>query len=272
MSFETKAAGFHILYPSSPLKARQPDEMYSDEFAAVRAAGFGTSIFSFEEFQAGSFRTFPELPPAIVIYRGWMMSAHEYGRLESNIIQTGARPLTNCTSYLATHHLPNWYGRIAEFTPETCIFAADADLGSELRALNWPEYFVKDYVKSLKTAGCSRISTPEQAVVLVDEMKRFRGAIEGGFCVRRVEDFLPNTERRYFVVDARPFAATGIVPSVVVECAQRIESCFFSVDVVRRKDGILRIVEIGDGQVSDLVGWTPERFAEVLAEVFAMKT
>jgi hypothetical protein len=40
-------------------------------------------------------------------------------------------------------------------------------------------------------------------------------------------------------------------------------SPFFSVDVALREDGVARIVEIGDGQVSDLVGWSPERFAEM---------
>jgi hypothetical protein len=271
MRAETGVARVHFLYPSSPLRARQPDEIYSDEFAAVSAVGFGTSVFSFEEFQAGSFHAFPVLPHDIVVYRGWMMSAQEYSELESCIIRSGACPLTDSATYLATHHLPNWYRLIAEFTPETRMFAADADLASELRALNWPAYFVKDYVKSLKTAGRSRISTPEQATAVVEEMKRFRGVIEGGFCVRRVEDFLPETERRFFVVDSRPFAATGSVPSVVSECAQCIRSRFFSVDVVQRSDGVMRIVEVGDGQVSDLVGWTPERFAEVFAEVFPVK-
>ena len=38
---------------------------------------------------------------------------------------------------------------------------------------------------------------------------------------------------------------------------------FFSVDVATRADGILRVVEIGDGQVSDLVGWESARFAEL---------
>ncbi|MGL5927251.1 hypothetical protein [Chroococcidiopsis sp.] len=28
---------------------------------------------------------------------------------------------------------------------------------------------------------------------------------------------------------------------------------------MERRDGVKRIVEIGDGQVSDLVGWTSER-------------
>jgi hypothetical protein len=103
-------------------------------------------------------------------------------------------------------------------------------------------------------------------------MRRFRGVIEGGFCVRRVESFLPDTERRYFVLDGVPHAPTSNAPPIVHECAKRLRSRFYSVDVVQRADGQLRIVEIGDGQVSDLVGWTPERFASILAQHFQHET
>lgn len=53
------------------------------------------------------------------------------------------------------------------------------------------------------------------------------------------------------------------IPAAVYVCAAHIESDFFSVDVVRRRDGVERIVEIGDGQVSDLVGWEAQRFAQL---------
>jgi hypothetical protein len=55
--------------------------------------------------------------------------------------------------------------------------------------------------------------------------------IEGGVCVRRFEDFVPNSERRYFVIGNKPYAAQGPVPDVVFECARRIKSHFFAVDV-----------------------------------------
>jgi hypothetical protein len=103
-------------------------------------------------------------------------------------------------------------------------------------------------------------------------MRRFRGLIEGGFCVRRIESFLPDTERRYFVIDGVPHASTGEVPPIVQECAKRLRNRFYSVDVVQRADGQLRVVEVGDGQVSDLVGWTPERFARILNEHFQHET
>jgi hypothetical protein len=259
----------HFLYPSHPLKTKRCDEFYAAEFAAVEAAGFNVSVFSFEEFQAGSFRAFPTIPTAATaIYRGWMFSSAEYESFETAISQSGARLLTNIKTYLSTHHLPNWYPLISELTPETRIYSANADLATELRSLGWSEYFIKDYVKSLKTSIGSRISTPEQATVVVAEMRQFRGTIEGGFCVRRVESFLPETEKRYFVLNSVPCSMSSEIPPIVLECAQRIQSPFFSVDVIQRKDGVLRIVEVGDGQVSESVGWTVGHFAKTLAAHF----
>jgi hypothetical protein len=253
----------YFLYPSDPLRTKRPDEFYSAELAAIGAAGFGASVFSLEDFQSGSFVASPPLPATTIIYRGWMLSAPDYEALAAAIVQSGAQPFTDTMTYLSTHHLPNWYPSIAEFTPETRIFSVTADLTDELHSLEWPAYFIKDYVKSLKTSVGSLISTPEQAATVAAEMLRFRGTIEGGFCVRRVESFLPETEQRYFVLDSVPHSAAGAVPSIVSECAQRIRSRFFSVDVVQRADGVLRVVEVGDGQVSDLVGWTPEQFVGI---------
>ncbi len=93
----------------------------------------------------------------------------------------------------------------------------------------------------------------------------FRGTIEGGICVGRIEDFVPETEKRYFVLSGKPFAALADeeIPEIVSECAKRIGSHFFSVDVIARRDGTKWVVEIGDGQVSDIFAWTAERFAQL---------
>lgn len=105
-------------------------------------------------------------------------------------------------------------------------------------------------------------------VTVVAEMEKFRGGIEGGICIRRVEDFIPATEKRDFVIGGKPFAASvdEEIPEIVKECAKRISSNFFSVDVVVRRDGCQRIVEVGDGQVSDLVGWSVDRCTSLWTE------
>jgi hypothetical protein len=259
----------HLLYPCSPLRSRQPDEQYQAEVEAVRSEGFVISLFSVEAFQAGDFKASPPLPTnAEVLYRGWMLSKDEYASLVAIIRSSGSEPVSDLTSYLACHYLPNWYPLLSEFTPETKIYPADCDLAEELKTLGWSEYFINDYVKSLKTSVGSRISKPEQVQAVVSDMKRFRGTIEGGLCVRRVENFLSESERRYFVFDGKPRASEGEVPEIVQQCVSRVKSRFFSVDVIQRADGGSRIVEVGDGQVSDLVGWSPERFAKVLAQNF----
>ena len=86
--------------------------------------------------------------------------------------------------------------------------------------------------------------------------------------MRRVESFVPETERRYFVVNGIPHGASAEPPPIVTECSKRLTGRFYSVDVIQRADGQARVVEIGDGQVSDLVGWTPDRFARMLADSF----
>ena len=235
----------HLLYPSNPLRPRHPDDQFAAEVEAVRSASFEVSLFSMESFQAGEFHTVPPLPSATdVLYRGWMLSASEYEAFVSALVRSGARPLVSLDAYLASHYLPNWYPCIKDLTPETHIYPPDCDLITELRALDWPEYFIKDYVKSLKTSVGSRISNPQQVSALVEDMKRFRGAIEGGFCVRRVESFLPDTERRYFVLDGTAHAESGEMPPIVHKCAKRFRSRFYSMDVVQRTDGQLRIVYV----------------------------
>lgn len=258
-----------LLYPAHPLKAAQADEQFAGEVAAVRGVDFAVSLFSLEKFQSGEFRMIPPMPgDETVLYRGWMLSASEYKALELELTRSGGRSFVSTDAYLASHYLPNWYPRIQDLTPETRIYPLDCDLEAELHALNWPAFFIKDYVKSLKASVGSRISKPEEVSAVVSEMRRFRGTIEGGFCIRGVEQFLPETERRYFVIDGTPYAEIGTVPEIVFECAKRLTSRFYSVDVVRRTDGQERIVEVGDGQVSDLVGWTPAHFAAILAKHF----
>lgn len=62
-------------------------------------------------------------------------------------------------------------------------------------------------MKSLKTSLGSIIERPEDIHIVVAEMEKYRGTIEGGLCVRRVEDFIPTTERRYFVLNNKPYGA-----------------------------------------------------------------
>jgi ATP-grasp domain, R2K clade family 3 len=255
----------HFLFPAHPLKAAAVEEMFADQLAALRELGYSASLCPDAVIHGGKpLRNVPA--GATVVYRGWMLNASEYGRLAQAVTTASATPFTSPGAYLATHHLPNWYPLIADFTPETRVLPPAADWETELRSLGWEAFFIKDYVKSLKTSRGSIVRDPSEIGAVVAEMERFRGEIEGGLCVRRVESFVTESERRYFVLEGKPFSASAEpLPALVREVAARIPSPFFSVDVIRRKDGALRVVEIGDGQVSDLVGWAVSTFASMWA-------
>jgi hypothetical protein len=255
-----------FLFPSDYFRLVRVDDMYLSESTAFQQAGFQVAVVSLESLSSASPQIRPSLAPTEnTIYRGWMLGASDYQKLVTAIDRAGAYIYTSRVDYLATHYLPNWYHSIKDLTPETHFYHTNGDLEIELTKLGWDRFFVKDYVKSLKTSRGSIISHPSEIKSVMSEMHKFRGTIEGGICIRRVEEFIPASEQRYFAIEGKVFASepTAIIPPIALECAGRIKSRFFSIDTIDRQDGVKRIVEIGDGQVSGLVGWTVERFVEI---------
>lgn len=255
----------HLLYPSDPFNRTSVDDAYSEEFAAVTALGLSCSLFSFEDFQGGAFRARPELPEGVhIVYRGWMMSPESYARLFDAVAGQGARLLTSVREFCHCHYLPEWYALCAEWTPETVVAEKGADFVQLMHGKQWPAYFVKDYVKSLTTQRGSVAQSPEGISEVVALIEQYRGTIEGGVCIRRFEELLPETEERYFVLNGTPFARDGVIPPLLRQVAERISSPFFSVDTVLAASGELRMIELGDGQVSDRKKWPAGQFAAML--------
>ena len=256
----------HLLFPSDPFNKKRPDEQYAEEYDLVVAAGLQVALFSFEDFETGVFKTsVPFTPGACVLYRGWMLTPDAYAALIVHLHDNGAVEFTNAIQYRHCHHLPEWYPLLIAHTSETVVLDCNANFKQALDGLHWPGYFIKDYVKSLNTGAGSLVETPECIGPLVEAMRQYRGQIEGGICVRRREQYLEETERRYFVLLGQAYGATDEVPALVTECARLIDSPFFSIDVVLRSDGKLRVVELGDDQVSDRKEWAAERFAWMLS-------
>jgi hypothetical protein len=254
-----------VLYPASPLEPRRADDFYDLERAAVRTAGLTSSLFSFDALEAGEALRFkPNLEPGeLVVYRGWMLRADTYARLVTAVEGAGARMLVSSAQYTLTHHLPEWYAPLEALTPRTRFFA-DASSAARVLETEPGPFFVKDWVKSLSTGRSSVARSAEEIGLIVAELERTRGALEGGVCVRDFETFVPNTERRFFVARGQAFAPDGDVPELVRVAAARIASPFFTVDTATREDGVTRIVELGDGGVSDLKHWSLEAFVKVL--------
>jgi hypothetical protein len=257
-----------LLYPDDPLDQRLPDGLFLQEAEIARARGLKVSIFSFEDFERGRFSPKPRPAPGeTLLYRGWMLNLDGYARLTHAAAELEARMIVSPESYRSAHHLPSWYPLLRDFSAETLVLEEGTDFVTALRDTNWSGYFVKDYVKSLSTGTGSLVRSTEDIARVVAALKKYRGEIEGGVCVRREEAYVAGSERRYFVAAGRAFSATGEVPDAVTACQALIPSPFFSVDTAQRTDGVIRIVEIGDGQVSDRKEWPAEKLVEVLAHI-----
>jgi hypothetical protein len=259
----------HFLFPSDLFNKRVVDEDYQDELNALASRGFSHSLFSFEDFQDGKFKPFPVIPTdATVIYRGWMMTPEVYSTLYDALVTSGGRLLTNPTQYRQAHHMPEWLTApdMALFTPSTIVVPREADFVEAVKDTGWQRFFVKDYVKSLSTGRGPFADTPEQISEIVDLMEKYRGFVEGGVCIREFERFKPESETRYFSVNHKIYGPYGHVPTIVEVIANRIDSPFFSIDMAASLHNGLRLIEIGDGQVSSRKQWDADVFAEIFKD------
>ena len=257
----------HLLFPSDPFQPKSPDEGYAHEVNAATSAGIPYSLISIEDLQVGTFKVSPKIPEgSSVIYRGWMLPVSLYTEMYSHIQNKGASMITTPSMYEAAHHFPNWYPAVTSYTPETIVISEDANFEEALKDVAWPEgFFVKDFVKSLTTSRGSIARSPAEVFEVVSLIKKFRGSIEGGVCIRRVEKFLTDTEERYFVFKGIVLSSNDVIPAIVHEIAVQFkDSAFYSVDVVKNTEGQWRLIEIGDGQVSDLKKWNVDLFMQKL--------
>ncbi len=257
-------APMHLLFPSDPFDKSTPDASYAEEVDAFRALGWSVSLFSFEDFEQGSFRPRPVLPDgATIVYRGWMLTPEQYNRLDEAIKTRGAVLNTAPEHYQLCHYLPGWYELCRDLTIPTVFASEHSDFPALLKPLGWQKYFVKDFVKSLTTARGSVASTIDEVGDVVTLLRQYRGQIEGGVCIREFMSLQQETEERYFVFNGVAHGREGETPQIVHEVARRIPSPFFSVDIIETEAEGLIVIELGDGQVSDRKKWPANRFARV---------
>lgn len=256
-----------LLYPCDEFDQKQPDPTYQDEYIAVQATGTACSLYSVEEAEVGLFKPRPNFfKDEQVIYRGWMLTQQGYCNLHQFVANKGGHLATSIEQYTHCHYLPNWYPLCKEFTPQTIFCNVDSDFKSILAGLHWDRYFVKDYVKSLTTNRGSVANHIDEIYEIIEGIKKFRGSIEGGVCIRQFEQLRPETEERYFVFQGKVFARDGIIPPLVEVVSARINSPFFSIDTVLNADGELRLIELGDGQVSDIKKWKASEFVKIFMD------
>jgi len=256
-----------VIFPYNPLNEKEADGPFNEEYLRLKEIGVDCSLFDYDSLSFNEFRPRPRLNEGdVVLYRGWMLNPDAYKNLSSLVSKRGGEMLTNTSDFIKSHHLPGWYDSVLEYTPETFFVENTEQAVQEAEDLGWGKFFVKDYVKSNYSERGSIANSPLEVRDIIGLIRDHRGEIEGGIALRKVEEFIEESEVRYFVFNGKPYSPNGIIPPLVVEIAARHIVPFFSVDVVQRIDSKLRLIEIGDGQVSDRKSWDFSAFCEALRE------
>lgn len=249
-----------FLYTRSYLNEKEVEENFKQEHDLLVENGFETKLFSFEEIDT---ENFSKLKGEDVVYRGWMFNIDDYTKLYDQLIKSGANPITTPEQYKSAHYMPEWVDKLKGLTPETHCFKNLVASVEFVKHHDSHQYFVKDFVKSLKGVNSSIIEHAEELEDWIDQSEFFRGEIEGGICLREIEHFQEDTEQRFFVFNGKITSNNVEVPDIVYKVIDIIDLPFFTVDVVLDDKDEWRVVEIGDGQVSDSSKWSLHNFVEV---------
>jgi hypothetical protein len=264
-----------LLFPCDPLKRARPDPHFADEYVAARDADIPVALIDHDAAVAGEYRmsckkVAESSTPAV--YRGWMLRPSAYAGLERALSERDVLLKTTASKYELAHHLPQWYGAVRNDTPESVWTMTDSEVDfiEALRRIRIGPAVIKDYSKSAKHYWNEAMFIPdttneEHALAVARRFRELRGEFfDVGYVIRSFEQFEGPEVRTWWVdgrcvlVSPHPDAASeevfdladnvgALSPSI-----DGIGAAFITADIVQRSgDGRLRIVEIGDGQVSD---------------------
>ena len=244
----------HFIYPCLPYSPRTVDPMWEPEYAWARAQGLATGLVDLDNDKVW-FPT-PDRPTQ-AIYRGWMLTGTEYDRLAQLV------PLAVSTAeYLSSHHATGWYDAVARHTFLSRFLTESTPLSFAAGR----RYFVKGLAKSFGAdsvlAAQSQLDDFWQRQELPDRTPLF---------VRDFADLKPGSERRFFVVRGQAIGTAGAsLPAALQYAVDSLyPRLFYSFDVAETLAGQLVLVEIGDGQVSDLKEWTVAEFGSRVLKALA---
>ncbi|MEU5035161.1 ATP-grasp domain-containing protein [Streptomyces rubiginosohelvolus] len=273
----TERSGF--LFCADPLRASRPDPQFAEDVAAARAAGGRTALLDHDALLAGDAagavaRVARDSGP--YWYRGWMIPAARYAELETALGARGCSLLTDAVSYQRAHELPGWYEEFDGLTPRSawCAMApgspppSDEELTGLAAPLGPGPGIVKDFVKSRKHEWHEACYVPElgnrrQLASVVGRFVALQGDfLAGGLVLRAFEPFVAGGEARVWWVDGEAVLVTAHpdtpdrhpVPELpsVRTAVGRLGLRWVTTDLALREDGVWRVVEVGDGQVSGL--------------------
>jgi hypothetical protein len=269
-----------LLVPTDPLRPRRPDEHFAAEARAAADIGLTVALIDHDALAGpdGARRSVAAVTEGSgeSVYRGWMMRSDQYAALAAVLADKGAPLRTSAAQYRRAHELPGWYPALAPVTPLTAWTTGDSreEFSAVCARLGPGPAVLRDYVKSMKhywdqAAFIPDLADPVAAWKVATRFRELRDDdFTGGFVVRRYEQFTAAEVRTWWtggacrLITAHPdtpgeqpppgIDLTPVTPPII-----HLGLAFVTADLARRADGQWRIIELGDGQVSDRPATTP---------------
>lgn len=273
-----------LLVPCDPVDPRRPDEHFAAEARAAREAGAAVALVDHDALARGDAAegvrrvrraALEDGDAGDAVYRGWMLRTEHYGGLAEALAAREVQLRTSAGQYRRAHELPGWVDALAPVTPLTRwttgsdlddVVAAGAALGAVPAVL-------RDWTKSLKHSWDEAAHVPDAADAaavrkVASRFLELRGDdLAGGLVLRRFERFTGPETRTWWTTGPGGTRCALLTPhpdddggthgevhpdlSAVEPLVRGLALPFVTVDVVLRDDGAWRVVELGDGQVSD---------------------
>ncbi len=280
-----------LLFPADALRPRRPDDHFAAEAEAARGAGIPVAVVDHDLLVSGqdparavaAVRT-----SGIAVYRGWMLPADRYADLADALAARNVRLWTTPEQYRRAHELPGWYEALRSVTPESVwtTGAGRAAFDAARRALGGGPAVLRDWTKSAKHHWHEAAFIPDLADgdaawrVAARLLELREDDFTGGFVLRRFERFTGAEVRTWWIdggcalVGPHPDTpdvalADQLDPGFLAPLIAPLDLPFATVDLARHADGRWRVVELGDGQVSDRpVAVDPSALVTALARAF----
>lgn len=271
----------NFLFCNHPLYQKRVDEDYEAEFQAA-GRKHSCALFSFEDMEDGRLSLYGDNISGLTIYRGWMMKPEMYRLFYQKLEEKGIILINTPEEYDKYHLLPNWYDDFIEETPKTYWTPiAESNVILQKAKKETGPFIVKDFVKSRKhewydACYIPELSDTENSKHIIDTfVSRQAEALVGGLVLRTFENLrqigfhdqsgMPISEEyRVFVYAGRVFAIDNYWTNKcdidlsteeydwINSISAKVSSSFMTIDLARKADGRLIIMELGDGQVSGL--------------------
>jgi hypothetical protein len=274
-------ADLRVLFCADPLVPARVDEHFAGQAATVRELGGLVALIDHDALVAGHADAAVRRVPrgsGPWWYRGWMIPAAAYVDLAEALRRRDVELRVSPRRYRSAHELPGWYATFRYVTPDSDwmhwvpgAVPTERDVMALAAGPAPGAAMVKDFVKSRKHEWKEACYIPDvtdikQTTAVVARMVELQeDTLNGGIVLRRFEEYRQKNgqaaEARVWWIDGVPIMVTahpdtpGPVPdpdlAAVAPLVVALGCPFVTTDMAQRVDGEWRVIEVGDGQVSD---------------------